>query len=224
MEANTEVAVKTAEILFKMLNEYSQMEATLSSARLTSVVSLVIAIITLIGNYVVNVHSKKLDYRDDYYKKIIDKRIEAYEIVSQFMTIVSVKTSAKVMEGDSVVSKIDYCYYWRNIKELDDLLRKSIEVAKHSTWLSKELDYELKMINNLMVECMRNMNEATALDNYFGDAKEESNEIAYDIEKKCVVIAHKYSALLDKHICRAESLIKRDWLNLHKVNEFLKDA
>lgn len=224
MDANTEVAFKSAEMLFKMFNEYSQIEAMLLSAKLTAGASLVVAILTFIGNYVVNVHSKKLDYRDDYYKKIIDKRIDAYEKASQFLTIVGVKTSAKVIEGDDVISSIEYYYYCRNIRELDDLLIKSIEVAKYSTWMSKELDYEFKMINNLMVECMRSMRESVTSNNYSASIEEESNELENDLEKKCVIIACKYSALLDKHIVRAETLIKRDWLNLHKVSEFLKDT
>ena len=75
MDANTEVALKTAEMLFKMFNDYSQIDAALSSARLTAGASVVVAVFTLVGNYFINVRSKKLDYRDDYYKKIIDMRI-----------------------------------------------------------------------------------------------------------------------------------------------------
>lgn len=221
MDNNTEVTLKTAEILFKMLNDYSQIDVALSSARLAAGASLLIAVITLIGNYVVNVHSKKLDYRDDYYKKIIDKRIEAYEKVSQFLTIVSVKTSVKVTEGDKIVSNIEYYYCCRNIEELEDLLRKSIEVAKYSAWMSKGLDYELKMINNILVECMREMNEFANSNNPICESDNE-NICSPDREKRYVVIACKYGVVLDAHINSAEILIKEDWLYLHKVDEFLK--
>ena len=71
--------------LNNILNNNAHIESTLYTAQLTAIASIIVAILTILGNYMISIHSKKLDYRDDYYRKIIDKRIDAYEKIGQFI-------------------------------------------------------------------------------------------------------------------------------------------
>ena len=91
---------------------------------------------------------KNVDYKNDYYKKIIDKRMIAYEELERFLSEIDVESDYYLnnLNFDGVVVKV-HCYiYFDNRNKFQDYLNKSIEICGYNSWYSKEME---KLVNRL---------------------------------------------------------------------------
>lgn len=94
---------------------------------------------------------KEIDYKNDYYKKIIDKRMTAYEELERFLSEIDVETDmtfygiANNFRGDSY-----HCYMFScERSQIKRYLNQSVKICGYNSWYSKKLE---GLVNRLNVD------------------------------------------------------------------------
>ena len=176
------------------------------------------ALVTSGANY----FFKKQDYKRDYYKKIIDKRLKAYEELEEFigkfcvhMEILDPERNQKSGEGFFVF----WCFHEEDKLHIaNDWI---LGVIQNALWYSDDINKSLKEVNEILAEVGTVLNKPTAI-------------TVDNIEKYNLGQTHINEDLI-KYIGRElygqlESLMKiigkavyRDLKNIDEVEKFLKD-
>lgn len=122
------------------------LDNTLYNAIVTAIVSAIITNVCLWWH-------KKADYKRDYYKKIIDKRMNAYEKLQNY--VMKLAVSKQILDvHTSKISESNKNIYECFCKEsdIDKALCDTIEIASYSPWFSYEIIDGLYSINKILAE------------------------------------------------------------------------
>lgn len=116
-------------------------------------VVLITPLLTGFVTFLVNRNTKKFDYKNDYYKKIIDKRIDAYEKLEEFLSEIDIETDAyiHVVNGESI--KFHYYTFCEKRMDFQEAANKSIKICRYNTWYSKKIENLVNLLNMDMVNC-----------------------------------------------------------------------
>lgn len=158
---------ETLNTVIKAVSEFYKYNATLETAQktlyaacFTAVASIVVAFITIWGNYKINIKAKNVDYKNDYYKKIIDKRMTAYEELERFLSDIDVETDmtfygiANNFRGDSY-----HCYMFSCVRsQIKRYLNQSVKICGYNSWYSKKLE---GLVNRLNVDFAKYFDQTT---------------------------------------------------------------
>lgn len=159
---------------------------------------------TLITNVCVY-FQRESDYKRDYYKKIIDKRIAAYEKLSSLLVEITV-TSGIMEEGGIEVGST-----YKIFKDSDSAIlinKKIIDVASDLYYYSPEVGAILKEINSKSIEYLKQVER---------DCKDEIN-----YERDCLSWGSIFSNELQEMTENIKIEIAKDMLTLYEVENFLK--
>lgn len=113
--------------------------------------ALIMAIVSAIITNICMWWHKKTDYKRDYYKKIIDKRMNAYEKLQNY--IMKLAVSKQILDiHTSKISESNKNIYECFCKEsdIDKALCDTIEIASYSPWFSYEIIDGLYSINKIL--------------------------------------------------------------------------
>jgi len=148
------------------------------------------AIITAIANG----YFKKLDYKRDYYKKIIERRLNVYEevenIIGEFYFV-----RQKDKDGNKTGS---YYSCMSTLKKKRRTMFKIRLCLKHKIWLSKSMREEISLLNSLLLKY------------------KNADTVIYQKE---IIAAHdKIHPIRNK----MQEMLTQDLLELHDVEGFLK--
>lgn len=177
-----------------MLSEFWQ--AIVSSA----------VISTIISNLCLWWH-KKNDYKRDYYKKIIDKRIAAYEKLSALLVEISIRVDVDVdVDGKG---SIDSIYRVLENKDTAVLINQKItEVARDRVYYSFEADKLITEINDKIVEYIQQVEkECVDGETYQANCLQWGGIISREMQQK---------------INNLKSAIENDMMKMDNVEVFLK--
>ena len=107
---------------------------------------------------------RNIDYKNDYYKKIIDKRMMAYEELERFLSDIDVETDmtfyriANNFRGDSY-----HCYMFSCVRscvrsQIKRYLNQSVKICGYNSWYSKKLE---GLVNRLNVDFAKYFDQTT---------------------------------------------------------------
>lgn len=161
--------------------------AILSSAGVASIIS-------AIAGYVFNVLMQKRKYKDDYYKMVIGKRMEAYAKVEEVYKLL--KTYASEDFGQS-----GHCIIFNDKEMLRLCFKKLYKALNDNIWLSRELDDDLQYLNDMLM--------------LFKEELEKSGGDIKELGKLKNPIFAEIRTFIDKHYTK-------DMLTLYDVKGFLK--
>lgn len=159
----------------------------LSSAGIASLISAVALHIT-------NIRVHKQKYKDDYYKMVIGKRMEAYAKVEEVYKLLI--TYASEDFGQS-----GHCIIFNDKEMLRLCFKKLYKALNDNIWLSKELNDDLQYLNDMMM-C-------------FEHELKQSNVDIKELGKLKNHIFVEIRTLIDKHYTK-------DMLALYDVKGFLE--
>lgn len=101
---------------------------------------------------------KNIDYKNDYYKKIIDKRMTAYEylefVISKIEVIQEIFDDYRLKQGEG--KNIYSCFM--NKEMLAETCENIISVSKYDLWLSNEVRIKLSEINLIIANALTSIN------------------------------------------------------------------
>lgn len=162
---------------------------------------------TIISNLCLWWH-KKNDYKRDYYKKIIDKRIEAYEELEEFVFNIDKMIYCIVAEPPFLIYSCfeDEYKSWTEKRSISDII-------KRSEWYSADVINCLRKIEEILkkgLESLRDIEEATE--------EEEYLQRMHAIE----CFGGKQEKSMKEIIENLRIAIKDDWNKLDDVESFLK--
>lgn len=189
------------------------LDNTLYNALITAGVS---AIVT---NFFLWWH-KKTDYKRDYYKKIIDKRMNAYDHLQNYIMGLSVTTRILDYET-SEISEDNKSIYdcFSGEAGIKKALKDNIEIAGYAPWFSYEIIDGLYKINRILSKARTILLYPTSenLKIYnFDETELDKNLLSVEIGLK--VYYEMY-----ENITMIKAAILRDITKLDNVEEFLKD-
>lgn len=155
-------SIKSAEIILELIKAYSTYRATLEAANYTLYASMFTAGASMIAAFCTiyfNLKSKKIDYKRDYYKKIIDKRLNAYEKLQNYIGYIAV--SMPIMNPDkreSIGDGVDiYCCFLKK-KELSVASEKTLKVLSFAPWFSDDVANSLYSLNKILCDAQTVIN------------------------------------------------------------------
>ena len=178
------------------------------------------AIITLGGEY----FFKSSDYKLDYYKKIIDKRLNAYEELEAFIGLMDIEITYELEYADAEAygrSKITTLSCFCNIDELKSILDKSITICALDTWYSPGVKELVNLLNKRLVECLDLVGKPSqeklkkAGVDFLGDINPQNMAL-------CMVVGEKNEANLRAILTAIKTFVIEDRMTLHKVDKFFK--
>lgn len=159
----------------------------LSSAGVASIISAIVG-------YVFNVLMQKRKYKDDYYKMVIAKRMDAYSKTEQVCKLLKTHTYDNETEGT-------YCIAFGSMDALLTLCKMMHNALSDNIWLSDSIHAEMQKLNNIIVE----IEDGCRTKGF--DVKRIGIELYADIDTKRINIEKQYA---------------KDMLTLHDVKDFLK--
>ncbi len=155
--------------------------------------SVISSIIALAFNWFI----QKKNYKRDYYKKIIDKRIEAYELLNKAISQMSIQTHL----GDKITSGI--CL---NIETYNFFMVSLGEAMLKSIWLKPKTSAKCTELNIFLQNEVEN--------------KVNSNLSKKEIDEQYLSFGIEYLEKIRKFREEIMILINSDFKNLYKVNSF----
>lgn len=169
------------------MHSMGNVESILSSAGIAAIVSAV-------ASYLINLLMQKRKYKDDYYKMVIQKRMEAYANIENLCKLLKTTTTCTKTHRQ-------FCICFENIDSLLRLCVTSALTLANNVWITQNLCKELYELNELLVrteeDCFKN-----------------------GVEVKNVGV-ELYEEIKARQI-RIEKLYIKDILNLYDVKHFLK--
>lgn len=122
------------------------LDNTLYNAIVTAIVSAIITNVCLWWH-------KKADYKRDYYKKIIDKRMNAYEKLQNYVMKLAVSKQILDVHTSKIYESNENIYEcFCKESDIDKSLCDTIEIASYSPWFSYEIIDGLYSINKILAE------------------------------------------------------------------------
>lgn len=145
---------------------------------------------------------KKSDYKREYYKKIIDKRLKAYEKLSNTIAYIDVKAYYRLYDE----TKLMYTCF-DNLNALRLANKKIILLKEEMFWYSKGIYTELKELNRIFADLLDHIEE---------DAGEG---YSWDIEK---IIEQGFLLYndIEMRLMNIKNISKTDISNLDDVSTF----
>lgn len=160
----------------------------LSSALVSSILSSVAT--WLIGN-----HTQNKSFKNDYYKLVINKRMEAYEHIDNQLKTMKITT----LDDDA---KPFHSMFYGNQKTISENQNNLIIARANGIWLSNAMENELSELNKILFDI--------------------NHEITDDIANN-VSIAKSYYYKVAASREKVEKQLRKDMLELYKVKRFLKE-
>ncbi|WP_149697043.1 hypothetical protein [Chitinophaga sp. CF418] len=146
---------------------------------------------------------KRITYRDEYYKRVINKRIEAYETVDKLMQIFK-RVAARYI-GDTQVRLYAFFIERSNPDEPHSIKTVHHEIGKVlmlNNWIDHRISEHISQINQVLNHIL-----ITELQSSNSWSREDYIEIGI-----------RYYARLDELRTKIENRAGIDWNNLHKKN------
>lgn len=161
---------------------------------------------TIISNLCLWWH-KKNDYKRDYYKKIIDKRIATYEKLSALLVEISIRVDIDAVDQGSSYS----IYRVLENKDTAVLINQKItEVARDRVYYSLNADKLVTEINDKIVEYIQNV--------------EKEYEDGQTYPSDCLKWGGIISKEMQPKINNLKSAITNDMIAMDNVEDFLSKA
>jgi hypothetical protein len=147
---------------------------------------------------------KEKDYQNDFFKKIIDKRLKAWEEAEALMGML---LNTKVDRGDGK----RLLHYFDDKEVFDKILLSMRLLAGKSFWLGKEFSSHLRIFNRALTQARR---ECIKLDEVGEEIIDE--KMLYEAGKKhyleCVDLLNELVLILGRRI-----------IVLHNIEDFFKE-
>lgn len=231
---------ETLNTVVNAVSEFYKYNATLETAQktlyaacFTAIASIVVAFITILGNYKINIKSKKVDYQNDYYKKIIDKRITAYEELEKFLAEIDVETDAYIYDKNGERITIHYYTFCEKRMDFQDSAHKSIKICRYNTWYSKNMESLVNLLNLYIVNSFSQTTHPINFTNGMKVFSKENNLDLYDIIlPNGFVISSENNPQYPVYISKSNIIYAKDlfsYVRIHDVvngslwfNEFFK--
>lgn len=160
--------------------------------------SSIAALVTAFFTIILNVYLKKLDYKNEYFKKVIQKRIDAYEFLEN--QIIRLKQST-IDDLDGKAYHIIFAY---GEEYFSSSMTPTIQASAYSLWIHPETFESFNKLKNIFIHISFALND-----------KKSRNEELIVLGKKY----YKEIAILRDEL---EKHVRNDYLNLYKIEEFTR--
>ena len=158
------------------------------------ITTLISTVISTIISYFISIRLKDQEYKQEYYKKIIEKRIIAYQNVENLIFILN----STITDKSDNKKYSEAFYSLKNYKIAYDL---HLKVIKNSFWIDERTRSQLIEINKCFTLIYKN----------------------YDTNNPSDIVeaGKQYYNFFSGFITSIEFHLRRDWRNLHDVEKFL---
>lgn len=158
--------------------------------------TVVSAVLSTLVSTVVSIKLKGLDYRNEYYKKILDKRLDAYKFLETQIAVLK----STVLDEDGYPYHQIFSYG----EDGFDKFQSNLHVAiAYSIWINGDTVTEMENLNETFFKISRKIDDT-------------SDEEIVNLGKKHY---HEISTIRKK----LEILVRRDLHNLHNLKKFMKE-
>lgn len=160
--------------------------------------SVIAAIVTALMSFFINIYLKKLDYKNEYYKKVIQKRIESYEFLeNQIMKL----KQATVDDYDGFAYHQIFAF---GEKHYIDSMYPTIQASAYSLWIKPSTCDVFNKLKATLINISFSLNDST------------------DRNADLIKVGKKYYKELGLMRDELEECVRNDYLNLHDIEQFGK--
>jgi hypothetical protein len=151
---------------------------------------------------------KEKEYKNDYYKKVIDKRIKALDEVEKLLALFATSQRVTIRNREEVIERGScYTYFHNNVDTLN----------------SNELAFTFNKESSVLFWCSKTTSELVAnFYNFLLDIIKGVNDATQVREAKMILYTRKFTVVKDK-ISQIEISICDDMKNLYDVEAFLEE-
>lgn len=148
----------------------------LIASLISFIATIIVSLITVIGN----IYSNRQKYSNDYAHKIIDRRLDTYELIEQAL--------AKLNQSKNTRNDKRIFIFLEDVGEIDKFLTDIENIYKNELWISSDIHHILCRINRFLVYYKEAINRKNIeyINKYF-------QEFINDTEKP--IITEEYTKL-----------------------------
>lgn len=158
--------------------------------------TLIAGITSAIVSFLTSLHLRKVDYRNDYYKEIIKKRMDAYEYIDAQIAILK---PVVLDDNDGRAYHIIFSY---GEDEFLNFQKNLFVAVSYSMWIDKHTTGELENLNGLFYSL--------------------NNKIHLKTNSEAIEIGKEYYEKISDSRFRLEQATKKGLYNLHDVKKVFK--
>ena len=152
---------------------------------------------------------KKLEYRNDYYKKIINKRIDAYECLEKISNVFE-WYKLDMRNPDKDHQKWHTCF--ANCSKMAEVINVIGGADDKAMWISKDAYNKVREINDLLI----------TYTDLTGKTVDYTIEVYNGEEADVIIFGLTNYDNFNKLKTELDQIIARDMLNLYDIKKFLK--
>jgi hypothetical protein len=158
--------------------------------------TLIATVLSTIVSTIVAIKLKSLDYRNEYYKKILDKRLEAYKFLETQIAILK----CTVLDDDKRPYHMIFSY---GEDELNKFQTNLIAAFAYSIWIHEDTVSEMENLNQIFFKI--------------------SHKTANAFEGQVIEFGKEFYNQISTSRNKLEKLVRCDLHNLHDLKKFIKE-
>jgi len=158
--------------------------------------TLVASIVSILVTYIVTLRLKRIDFRNDYYKVILTKRLKAYQFIEAQIAVLK---STVVEEDDGKPYHVIFSYGEEKCIEFQ---QNSLIAISYGLWIDDETMKELENLNELFFSI--------------------DNQINLKTQKEIIEIGKKYYREISDSRIALEKSLKKGLYELHDVKRVFR--
>lgn len=171
-------------------------------------------ILGMLSSYIVQRYMSSFSYRNDYFKKVVDKRIQAYEKLEECIHCLDASRDIKGKEGK--IQNVLEIFLDQGVEK--EFSNKYDLVVKNITWYSENIRKNIIEMEGVLWKVRYLLRKKRSL---------LVKELDYEkmVESIDASYAEQYQVLTSKlnECCKEiRKIMKEDWRNLYKVDNFFK--
>lgn len=167
----------------------------MSTELIVSIISVTGVIFSALVAYITSLKVQRNNYRDEYYKTIIAKRIEAYEYINTQLMVM------RLMVFDDDDRKYYHVFFDNGANKLLEYQNNLHHAAARSIWFSAEMIDAIGKLSSIFYE----------INNKITDDRDQNIEIGKN-----------YNERLRSAQLNVSKVLVADMASLHKVKKFIK--
>jgi hypothetical protein len=157
--------------------------------------SLIATILSAIVSAFVSIKLKHLDYKNEYYKKILEKRLEAYQYLENQIAVLK---NTVLDDEDGKPYHIIFSYSKDDFSKLQHNLFLAMS---YSTWINRDTTSHIEKLNELFYHLSLKLNRNADL----------------------ITLGKTHYKEIAAHRKNLEACLRKDLMNLHDLKSFSKE-
>ena len=166
------------------------------------------------------------DYKNDYYKKILDKRIEAYSKLNYFVSKINIMDSFIIPDKGTSKSGMAMPYFtcFNTMEMLSNTIDELSKLGEHLVWINQNTKSTFFLVNNIISDAYiiaSNPGKEEMMNMFLTDIIPKKNYDKTDEKYLTIALGIRNQKRMSFCISKLKKMIHDDYKSMDNIKKFL---